>query len=343
MRTIFMALLAALVLLLSSCGTSTPKPNNVCVTGTDCSNPDDPDNGGQDPNGENPGGEDPDGEDPDGEDPDGENPDGENPDGENPSAFDHSLMKGFVSNYQGDKALTVKSLWIDQSNGQIIDLGTDPMARLEKNGEFGVRLGKPGDASLATLPLPIDCGTLTTTTVPAGLTSVKGLLVPALFVFDGDQLVGLIIHGSYHVDENGEIVPSAKLAMRVYSATEKIISKGECSGRLEANALAGSYDAIVGGLAGLGVNSPEINEVLGELAMANTPALDVNLSVDVGLKKGWNTVVLGAELVSDFTMMAASSDESNPSLNITLIDDTKPNFTWYFLDLTQFTMPIDPK
>lgn len=80
--------------------------------------------------------------------------------------------------------------------------------------------------------------------------------------------------------------------MRVYSATEKIISKGECSGRLEANALAGSYDAIVGGLAGLGVNPPEINEVLGEFAMVSTSALDVNLSVDVGLKKGWNTVCL---------------------------------------------------
>lgn len=92
-------------------------------------------------------------------------------------------MKDFVSNYQGDKVLTVKSLWIDQSTSQIVDLGTDPMARLEKNGEFGVRLGKPDYAALATLPLPIECGTLKTTTVPAGLTSLKGLLVPALFVW----------------------------------------------------------------------------------------------------------------------------------------------------------------
>lgn len=330
MRNIFLALLATLVLLLGACNTSAPKVTNTCAkNSTECPTPDDgnPNNGGENPDGENP-----DGENPDGENPDGENPDGENPDGENPNVFDHSLMKGFVVNYQGDKVLTVKSLWIDQSTGQIVDVGTDPNARLELNGEFGVRLSTPADAALATLPLPINCGTLTTTTVPAGLTSVKGAIVPALFVFDGDQLVGLILHGSYHLDENGNIVPKAKLAMRVYSATDKIISKGECSGQVGPDALAANTQNIIDALASVGVNSPEINDALGELATLSTPAVTAKLTVNVGLKKGWNTVVLGAE-----------ADLATNTLEVSLIDDTKPNFTWYFLDLTQFTLPVDAK
>lgn len=42
-------------------------------------------------------------------------------------------------------------------------------------------------------------------------------------------------------------------------------------------------------------------------------------------------------------MAAPSGESSQPSLDITLIDDTKPNFTWYFLDLSQFTTPVEAK
>ncbi len=316
MRNVFLALLATLVLLLSACDTSTPNlKDDTCDTSTsaDCTDGDNNNNGGD--NGGTNGG------DPNGG---GTNGGGTTPTPTPAPVYDPSLMKGFVTGYKGDKVLTVKSLWIDQSNGQIVDLGTDPNARLELSGEFGVRLGTPADAALATLPLPITCGTLTTTTVPAGLSSAQGALVPALFVFDGNQLVGLILHGSYHV-ENGKIVPKAKLAMRVYSAAEKIIAKGECSETIATDALAANTQNMIDALTNLGVNSPEINDLLGELATISTPTLTAKLTVDVGLKKGWNTVVLGAE-----------ADVATGELHVTLADDTQPNFTWYYLDLTQF-------
>jgi hypothetical protein len=347
MRNIFLSLLTALVFLLGACSTTTPQPQ-TCAE--DSCNPDGGDNGGTD-GGDNGGGDNGggDAEPTDNTGGGGNNGGGNNGGGNNggttPPApvYDPSLMKGFVANYKGDKVLTVKSLWINQSNGQIIDLGTDPMARLEQNGEFGVRLSTPADDALASVPLPVLGlgGCVTTTTVPQGLTDLKGALVPALFVFDGDQLVGLIIHGSYHLDKNGNIVPKAKLAMRVYSASDKIIAKGECAASVGADALAANYDAIVGGLASLGVNSPDINNALGELAMLGTPAVDVNLSVDVGLKKGWNTVVLGAELSTPMMTAVASAEPAPATLNVTLIDDTQPNFTWYYLDLTQFVLPMD--
>ncbi len=346
MRNVVLALFTALVFLLGACSTSAPQPAACAVNDTTCNdagdtnpgNTDDtgtgdtggdtnPTNNGGDTGGNN-----------------GGNTGGNNGGTTPAPVFDSSLMKGFVANYKADKVLTVKSLWIDQSTGQIVEFGTDPNATLEKDGEFGVRLDKPADTALATLPLPLECGTLKTTTTPAGLTSVKGALVPALFVFDGNQLVGLIIHGSYELDKNGNIVPKAKLAMRVYSATDKIISKGKCSGTLEANALALNYDAIVDGLSSLGVNSPDINNALGELALLGSPAVDVNLTVDVGLKKGWNTVVLGAELTNAPIMMMAANvpaEPAQPTLNVTLVDDTQPNFTWYYLDLTQFVLSMD--
>jgi hypothetical protein len=356
MRNVVLALFTALVFLLGACSTSTPQPA-VCVTNdSSCDGSDDggTDNGGtttptdnsgsDDDNGTDDGGDhggdDNGGDDHSGGDNGGDDNGGDDNGTDQPAPFSHSLMKGFVDGYKGDKVLTVKSLWIDQSTGEVIDLGTDPMARLEKDGEFGVRLGKPDAAALATLPLPLECGTLKTTTVPAGLTEVKGAIVPALFVFDGDQLVGLIIHGSYHVDKNGNIVPKAKLAMRVYSAADKIISQGECAGTLEANALALNYEAIVDGLASLGVSSPELNNILGDLAVLGSPAVNVNLTVDVGLKKGWNTVVLSAELENLSMMRTAVAEEpvepAAPTLNVKLADDTEPNFTYYYLDLTQF-------
>jgi hypothetical protein len=353
MRNIFLALLAATVLLLSACDTSAPKTNNVCVTDNDCSNPNDPDNGGEDPNGENPDGENPDNENPDNENPDGENPDGENPDGEHPDAFDHSLMKGFVKYldgraYKGDEVLYVKALWIDQSTGQIVKIGGGPDdkgSRLEKNGEFGVQLTTPSAASLATVPVisPITCdnGSIVTTTTPANLSSVKGLIVPVLFVVDkNDQLVGLIAHGSIHLDKYGNLVPSGKLAMRVYSAADKIISKGSCSGEIAFDSLASMSDVALGSalkhLGATNVNATELAQVMtsGQMMAANiapaSSSLTVNLEVNLGLKKGWNTVVLGASYGGN-------------TLDVSLIDDTKPNFTWYFLDLTPFLGSVDPQ
>jgi hypothetical protein len=323
MRNVFLALVMALVFLLGACNTTAPKAANACGRDPTCSNTDpnqggDPNTtGGTDNGGTNNGGTDNGGTDTTGG-------TGGNP---TPGAFDNSLMKGFVTGYKGNKVLSVKSLWIDQSNGQIIDLGTDPNARLELNGEFGVRLGTPADTALATLPLPIICGTLTTTTVPAGLSEVKGLLVPALFVFDGDQLVGLILHGSYHLDDYGNLIPSAKLAMRVYSATDKIISKGTCSGELSTDMMTALNSQSIGNaLSTFGVNAPEVANLVQTMAATNkakSAALPVNLTVDLGLKKGWNTVVLGA-------------DAAGGTLEVSLIDDTQPNFTWYYLDLTQF-------
>jgi hypothetical protein len=333
MRNVFLALLTALVFLLGACGTTTPTPNKPATEEPAPNNGDNGGNGGDNGGGDaeptdNTGGGNTGGGNNGGGNTGGGNTGGGNTGGTTPPApvYDPSLMKGFLANYKGSKPLTVKSLWVDQSNGQIVDFGTDPMARLETNGEFGVRLGTPADAALATLPLPITCGTLTTTTVPAGLTSVKGALVPALFVFDGSQLVGLIIHGSYHVDDKGNIIPQAKLAMRVYSATDKIISKGECSGSVSANALQDlNVDSISAAIEQFGVSSPAIDEALSELTMLSTPAGTATLTVDVGLKKGWNTVVLGA-----------TADLAAGTLDVTLIDDTQPNFTWYYLDLTQF-------
>lgn len=353
MRNIFLAFLAALVLLLGACNTSVPKANNTCAkNSTDCPTPDndDPNNGGENPDGENPDGENPDGENPDGENPDGENPDGENPDGENPNVFDHSLMKGFVkyldgNPYQGSEVLYVKALWIDQSTGQIIKIGGGPDdkgSRLEQNGEFGVQLTTPSAASLATVPVisPITCdnGSIVTTTVPENLSSVQGLIVPVLFVVDQhDQLVGLIAHGSVHLDEHGNLLPSAKLAMRVYSAADKIISKGTCSGEVALDSLTSMSDTALGNalkqLGATNVNATQLAQVMtsGQMMAANaapaSSSLTVNLDVNLGLKKGWNTVVLGASYAGN-------------TLDVTLIDDTKPNFTWYFLDLAQFTLPV---
>jgi hypothetical protein len=337
MRNIFMALLATLVLLLGACNTSTPKVTNTCPKNdTDCTIPDDgdPNNGGENPGGENPG---------------GENPGGENPGGENPAVFDHSLMKGFVKyldgkDYLGDEVLYVKALWIDQSTGEIVKIGGGPDdkgSRLEQDGEFGVQLTTPSYASLATVPVisPITCdkGSIVTTTVPENLSSVQGLIVPVLFVVDQhDQLVGLIAHGSIHLDEN-EQLRSGKLAMRVYSAADKIISKGTCSGEVALDSLTSMSDVALGNalkqLGATNVNATQLAQVMtsGQMMAANaapaSSSLTVNLDVNLGLKKGWNTVVLGASYAGN-------------TLDVSLIDDTKPNFTWYFLDFAQFTLPV---
>jgi hypothetical protein len=359
MRNIYLALLAAFVLLLSACDTSAPKATNTCAkNSTECPVPDDgnPDNDGEDPDNENPDNENPDNENPDdqnpdNENPDNENPDGDNPDGEHPDVFDHSLMKGFVkyldgSDYMGDKVLKVKALWIDQSNGQIISIGGgDEGSRLELDGEFGVRLKTPEDSSLATVPVlsPITCdnGSIVTTTTPANLSSVKGAIVPVLFVFDDyDQLVGIILHGSIHLDEYGNLIPSAKLAMRVYSAADKIISKGTCSGEIALDSMMAMSDVALGNvlkqMGAANVDATQLAQMMtsGQLmassAAPKSSGLTVNLNVNLGLKKGWNTVVLGAEL-------------SDSILNVSLIDDTKPNFTWYFIDLKLFINPEGPQ
>jgi hypothetical protein len=349
MRNVFLALFAALVLLLSACGTS-PKATVCANNTTDCTddgdtNTDNGNNGGDNggTNGDNTNGDNTNGDNtgttnngnPGGN--GGTGGTGGNP-GTTPVPFDHSLMKGFaegyeafIKDYKGNQRLTVKALWIDQSNGNIITITQDDNQNggnwIETNGEFGVRLQAPADSALADLPF-ISCGSVITTTVPANLSSVKGLIVPVLFVFDGDQVVGLILHGSYHIDAYGNIVPAAKLAMRVYSAADKVISKGECAGDLALDTMASLIDPGFGAAlqqvtASTFPSTGLMQSMTSSQEPMSTASSTVNLKVDLGLKKGWNTVVLGA-------------DATGGSLELSLIDDTQPNFTWYFLSLADY-------
>jgi hypothetical protein len=128
--------------------------------------------------------------------------------------------------------------------------------------------------------------------------------------------------------------------MRVYSAADKIISKGSCSGEIAFDSLASMSDVALGSalkhLGATNVNATELAQVMtsGQMMAANiapaSSSLTVNLEVNLGLKKGWNTVVLGASYGGN-------------TLDVSLIDDTKPNFTWYFLDLTPFLGSVDPQ
>jgi hypothetical protein len=360
MRNVFLALLATFTLLLAACDSTAPKaltaPDTCKQTSTtDCSSGDG-NNGGTDNGGTNNGGTDNGGTDGTG----GSGDNGGNDGGGTTPAFNPSRMKGFVEGYQGNKRLTVKAMWIDQSTGQVINITENGGDFLELNGEFGISLMTPSAASLVTVPLPLSCGSINTTTQPDHLNGVQGLLVPALFVFDGDELVGVILNGSYHVDANGNIVPSAKLAMRVYSATDKIISQGTCTGDDALELLGVPRDATVGeAINQLGLDNMNISDLVSDALQAlNLPSnLDVdgfvaslglpttvdlaqfaqdqgislsadagslaNLELDLGLKKGWNSVVI-------------SADATGNSLNLKIADDTKPNFKWYFVPVAQF-------
>jgi hypothetical protein len=55
-----------------------------------------------------------------------------------------------------------------------------------------------------------------------------------------------------------------------------------------------------------------------------------SFKVDLGLKKGWNTIVLSGSVTGN-------------SLELSLIDDTQPNFTWYFLSLADYIPDIEPE
>ncbi|MGL4608177.1 MAG: hypothetical protein ACRCYY_00615 [Trueperaceae bacterium] len=304
MRNVFFILLTTLILAVTACDTSKPKPTNTCTT-TDCTNnstdpdaetPDDTTNtdgnnggnGGGDTGGGNNGG----------------NTGSEQP--TKPAFFNHSLLSGMVSDYEGNKALTIKALWVDQSSGDTVELSTGDY-RLETNGSFSLKLDMPGETAFASLPL-LECGDITSTTKPADLTEVPGVFVPTLFVYDGEEAVGFLLHGSYSHDADGNIVPRAKLAMRVYSAADKIVSQGTCAGE-EAAGLVTELTSIGFGNALEGIPGME---------MAAPPSVSVRL--DVGLEKGWNTVVLGA-------------NDTEETLEFTLIDNSNPNYTWYYLPL----------
>jgi hypothetical protein len=358
MRNVFLALLATFTLVLAACDSSAPKaltaPDTCIKTATaDCSSGDGNtggDTGGGDTGGDNGGDT-------------GGNTGGDNggdTGGGTTPAFNPSRMKGFVEGYQGNKRLIVKAMWLDQSTGEVINITENGGDFLELNGEFGISLMTPAASSLATLPLPLTCGSITTTTTPAHLSSVQGLLVPGIFVFDGDMLVGAILNGSYELDAAGNVIPSAKLATRVYSATDKIISQGTCTGDDALELLGVPRNATVGeaiqqlnlsklNVADLldnalqGLNLPSNLDVVGFVASLGLPAtVDftqfvqdqgislssdagslANLELDLGLKKGWNSVVI-------------SADATGNSLNLKIADDTKPNFKWYFVPVAQF-------
>jgi hypothetical protein len=366
MRNVFLAIFAALVLALTACDTTAPKPATICAANnTDCNDNGGTDNGNTDngstggdtstdtstgDTGGNTGGSG-------GTDTNGGNTgnNGGNTGGNTggngtttPAPFDHSLMKGvaqgyeqFLHDYKGNQRLTVKALWIDQNNGEIITISQDDNGQggnwIETDGEFGIRLKTPEGSALATLPIfsSLSCGpdeddVITTTTVPADLESVQGVLVPVLFVFDGEQVVGLIVHGSFYFDEYGQSEYPTKLAMRVYSAADKVIAQGECPGDAGMSALLSLVDpTFAAALSEVGTGSEGDSSGMMQSMMADEEPSD-SFKVDLGLKKGWNTVVL-------------SSSVTNGSLELSLIDDTQPNFTWYFISLEDFIPDVEPE
>jgi hypothetical protein len=364
MRNVFLALFAAFVLVLSACDSTAPKPATICATNTNCDtdggdNTDGTTDGG-DTNGGTGGTGGTDGTDGNGGTggtggnggTDGTGGNG----GTTPAPFDHSLMKGFaqgydnfIKGYKGNQRLTVRALWIDQSTGEIMTISQDDNGQggnwIETDGEFGIRLKAPADSALATLPIfsPITCGpdandVINTTTVPANLSSVQGLVVPVLFVFDGEQVVGLIVHGSFYFNDYNQLQYPAKLAMRVYSAADKVIAKGHCSDDLGMDAMLSMIDpTFAAALADVnGAGSSNAGFMQSMMSSQEPASPTISLNVDLGLKKGWNTVVL-------------SMNKTNGSLEFNLIDDTQPNFTWYFISLEDFIpdvepeMPVDPE
>jgi hypothetical protein len=279
--------------------------------------------------------------------------------------FEPNKLKGVVAGYKGTKQLKVRAYWNDENN-EAVDISGEGLNTLETDGSFGIRLNDIPAEQLVTVPL-FNCGTLEQT----GTAQIA--VVPNLFVYDGDTLVGVIVHGSYEMTPSGAVALNAKLATRIYSAEKEII-QGDCTAKdiLENNGLPvdltvqdvltqiadadmTTVDVILGVNVEMAIADAlstfdiKVSEVLAQLRAwtglpANFTLADVlnsvglipakkladvaALNVNVGLKPGWNAVVL-------------SGDVSGGKLNLKLADDTKPNFIWYFVPADQFEQFID--
>jgi hypothetical protein len=354
---IFMATM--LLLVLPACNTSTPNPDpNPCVENcpvdptdpTDPTNPTDP----TDPT---------------------DPVDPIDPVDPTDPVFEPNKMKGVLENFRPNKQLVVRAYWLDESGNPVDisgELASGGENTLETDGSFGIRLGDLADEHLVGLQNvevgpgvfldDLECGSLT---IPA---DKKVGIAPNLYVFDGEELIGAVVQGSFDLNADGTLYPAAKVATRVYSSESngKVIVQGECTGDDllaknnvsvdltigdileyigidESYALAANITDI---LYGFGLDAEGIfnalhigldftlGDLLGtlDLTRATNVGDSVGLEFDLGLVKGWNAVVF-------------SADASDGTLQLAVADDTKVDFKWYFVpfgQFEQFLLPIDP-